>query len=170
MRERDITLEVDCSPERFWQLYFDEDFNRDTFVHGLGWEAPTITEQREGEREIVRNVSAHPSLDIPGRVARLIGETLGYQEFGRFDRDAGEFHFRQRTNVFGDRMWIRGRMWAEAVGEDRMLWRTKLSIECTIRGVGGLIERTVEQNVDKSWPKCSNYWNRWLREHPEAPS
>ncbi len=168
MRECDISLEVHCSPERFWRLYFDEGFNRDTFIHGLGWDAPTITEFRSDEREIVRNIAAAPKLELPGRVAKLIGEKLGYREWGRFERDTGEFHFRHQTNIFAERMTIAGRMWADALPGERMRWRTRLTIECTILGVGALIERAVEHNVYKSWPECSDYWNRWLAEHPDA--
>ncbi|HVI00677.1 MAG TPA: DUF2505 family protein, partial [Enhygromyxa sp.] len=113
-------------------------------------------------------MTAAPKLELPGRVATLIKDKLGYREWGRFDRDSAEFHFRQQTNVFGDRMTIAGRMWGEALTGDRMRWRTKLTIECTVLGVGGLIERAAEHNVDKAWPECSRYWNRWLAEHPHA--
>jgi hypothetical protein len=166
MRECDISLEVDCPPERFWRLYFDEGFNRDTFIEGLRWDAPTITEFRADEREIIRNISAAPKLEVPGRVAKLIGEKLGYRESGRFDRATDQFHFRHLTNIFGERMVIAGRMWAEPRPGERMVWRTKLSITCTIPGISGLIERAVEHNVHKAWPECSEHWNRWLTAHP----
>lgn len=167
MRACDISLDVHCPPDRFWGLYLDDDFNRDTFIHGLRWEEPTITEFHDGGDEVVRNISAHPKLEVGGKVAKLIGERLGYQEWGRFVRETEQFHFRHRTSVFGDRLWIRGHMWIEPKGE-HMLWRTKLTIECSLLGIGGLIERAVEHNVYKSWPVCSTYWNQWLREHPEA--
>jgi len=167
MRECDISLEIDCPPERFWPLYFDEGFNRDTFLEGLGWDDPKITEFRADAELIVRNIAAHPKLEIGGKVAALIGEKLGYQEWGRFDRQTREFAFRQRTNIFGDKLWLRGKMWAEAIGTERMRWRTKLTIECTVFGVGSLLERAAEHNVYKAWPQCSTYWNRWLSEHPD---
>ena len=166
MRQCDISLELACPPDRFWQLYFDDSFNRDTFVHGLGWDEPTITDFRSDEREIHRNVSAHPRLEIRGKVAQMIGERLGYREWGRFDRSRGEFHFRHRTNIFGERLHLGGHMWGEPLVGGRMRWRTKLTIECTILGVGGLIERAAEHNVHRAWPQCSRYWNRWLAEHP----
>ncbi|PRQ02561.1 hypothetical protein ENSA5_22060 [Enhygromyxa salina] len=170
MRRCDISLELDCPPERFWQLYFDADFNRETFVDALGWEPPTILEFRSDEREIVRNLSARPRLDIPGKVAKLIGEQLGYREWGRFDRGRSEFVFRHRTNIFGERMKMSGRSSGEPLGEARMRWRTKIDIECSILGVGRLLERTVEQNIEKSYPVCARYWNRWLAAHPNAKS
>jgi len=168
MRECDISLEIDCRPDRFWRLYFDDGFTHDSFVHGLGWEAPMITELREDELEIVRHVSAVPKLEVGGRVGKLIGDKLGYREQGRFVRDTGEFHFRHQTNIFGDRLELGGRMWGDAMTGERMRWRTRLTIHCTIPAIGGLIERAVEHNVDKSWPACARYWNRWLAEHPEA--
>lgn len=167
MRECDISLEIDCPPERFWALYFDEGFNRDTFLDGLRWDEPRITEFRADADLVVRNIAAHPRLEIPGKVAKLIGEKLGYQEWGRFDRQTGEFAFRHRTNIFGDKLWLRGKMWAEPIGAERMRWRTKLTIDCSILGVGGLIERAAEHNVYKAWPQCSTYWNRWISEHPD---
>lgn len=168
MRRCDITLELDCTPERFWRLYFDEDFNRETFVEGLGWTAPTIIEFRSDEREIIRNLSAQPKLDIPGKAAKLIGEQFGYREWGRFDRAKVEFEFRHRTNIFGERMKLSGRSWSEALGGARMRWRTRFDIECSILGVGGLLERTAEQNIEKTYPICAGYWNRWFAAHPDA--
>jgi hypothetical protein len=162
MRRCDISLEIDCTPERFWQLYFDEDFNRELFVHGLGWDPPTVTEFRSDEREIIRNLSAQPKLDISGKAAKLIGEQMGYREWGRFDREKGEFEFRQRTNIFGERMKLGGRMWAEPLGSARMRWRTEMTAECSIFGVGGLLERTAEQNINKTYPISARFWNRWL--------
>jgi hypothetical protein len=167
MRACDISLEIDCAPARFWRLYFDPQFNRDTFVQGLGWELPTILEFRQTEAEIIREMTAHPRLELPGKVAKLVGEKLGYHEWGRFERASSEFHFRHLTNIFGERMIIAGKMWAEPLAE-RMVWRTTLTITCTIVGVGGLIERAVEHNVRKSWPDCSRHWNRWISAHPDA--
>lgn len=167
MRECDISLEIDCPPERFWALYFDEGFNRDTFLEGLHWDEPRITEFRADADLVVRNIAANPKLEIGGKVAKLIGEKLGYQEWGRFDRQTGEFSFRHRTNIFGDKLWLRGKMWGEPIGTGRMRWRTKLTIDCSILGVGGLIERAAEHNVYKAWPQCSQYWNRWLSAHPD---
>jgi len=169
MRECDITLEIDCPPDRFWRLYFDEQFHRDTFVDGLRWGEPTVTELRADQREIIRNMTAAPRLEIGGRVAKLVGDKLGYREWGRFDRDSGEFHFKQQTNVFGERMTIAGRMWGEELSGGRMRWRTRLTIECTLLGVGGLIERAAEHNVYKAWPECSRFWNQWLRVRIPAP-
>ncbi|MCA9683970.1 MAG: DUF2505 family protein [Myxococcales bacterium] len=167
MRECDITLEVDCPPERFWALYFDDDFNRDTFLYGLRWSEPTIVEFSEDEREILRVITAQPRLELGPKVSKMISETLGYREQGRFDKREGKFRFRNRTNIFGDRMELRGEMWAEPLGDDRMRWRSRLKIECSIFGVGGIIERVAEYNALASWPMCSNYWNRWLKEHPQ---
>lgn len=167
MRRSDITFELDCPPERFWRLYFDDEFNRQIFVEGLGWDAPTVTEFRSDEREIVRNLSAAPKLELPGRVAKLIGDQLGYREWGRFDRAKGEFVFRQRTNIFGEKIKLGGKMWAEPIGDARMRWRTQMSVECSMLGVGGLLERTAEQNIDKSFATNARFWNRWLAAHPD---
>jgi hypothetical protein len=166
MRTCKITLELDCTPARFWQLYFDEDFNRETFIHGLGWAAPVVSELRQDEREIIRNLSAQPKLEISGRAAKLIGEQLGYQEWGRFDRSSQQFEFRNRTTIFGERLKLNGKMWAEPLGQARMRWRTEMSVDCSILAVGGLLERTAEQNIEKTYPMCARYWNGWFAKHP----
>ena len=109
-------------------------------------------------------------------VASLAVRRDGAHDFvvDRFERARGEFHFRHQTNIFGERMTIAGKMWAEPLpagpttAAERMVWRTTLTIECTILGVGGLIERAVEHNVHKSWPDCSRHWNRWIPAHPDA--
>ena len=166
MRRCDISLELDCTPDRFWQLYLDEAFTRETFLHGLKWDAPKILEFRSDEREIVRNLAAAPKLEIEGKVAKLLGEKFGYREFGRFDRAKAEFSFRHETNIFGDKLKLQGKMWGEPLGEARMRWRTQTTVECSIFGVGGLLEQAAEQNINKTYPVCARFWNRWLAEHP----
>lgn len=166
MRRADVSLELDCTPARFWQLYLDEDFTRETFERALKWTAPTILESRSDEREVVRNLAAQPKLDIDGKVAKLIGEQMGYREWARFDRAKQAFTFKQRTNIFGDKLALDGRMWAEPIGDARMRWCSTTTIDCSVFGVGGLLERTAEQNIHKTYPICAKYWNRWFAEHP----
>ena len=168
MREPKIQLEIDCPPDRFWRVYFQDGFTRDTFVEGLGWDAPEITELRETEAEIVRSLIATPKLDLPGKLAKLLGDRFGYQEFGRFNRNEQVWHLRHKANTLGDKIKIQGEVASSEIAGGRTRLDARFEIECSMFGVGGMLERTAEQNFNDAWTKCGRYWNRWLAKNPEA--
>ena len=165
MRRCELRFAIETTPDRFWSLYLDEDFNRESFVRGLSWDPPQQHAYRSDEREVVRELSAQPRLELPPKVARLVGERLGYREWGRFDRASAQFEFRQRTTMFGDKLSIQGRMWGEPRGEAGMNLIAKLEVEASMFGVGGLLERTVEQNFNTTFSALVRHWNQWLKDH-----
>jgi hypothetical protein len=150
--------ELPGPPERFWALYLDSGFQRELFVDGLGWEAPTITRLDEGELEIVRHLRAVPRVELPAALATIIKQAVGFTEEGRFDRAAQTFHLRHRTNVFGERLRLEGRFRVESRPGGRCARCGELEVEAKIPAIGGLVERAVELNMKKGWDQSA----RWL--------
>jgi hypothetical protein len=159
--------EIDCTPKRFWELYFDPAFQDSLFLDGLGWSKPEIIRFEDGDKELLRDIKAFPKLELPGPLAKLIKEALGYTERARFDKDKEVFHMKHRTNIFGDKVHLGGRFWVEAVGEHRCRRRGHVEVEAKVFGVGKLLEKAVEINMKKGWDQSATFYNRWVAKHPE---
>lgn len=158
--------EIDCTPDRFWELYLDDEFQRRMFVDGLGWLPPTITHGADSEDEFQRTMEANPKVLISGPVARLIKHTLGFVETASFDKAERVFRMKHRTNIFGDKVRLQGEFRVEPVGEHRCRRVARLEVEAHVFGVGRLLEKAVEINMKKGWDDSAVFFNRWVAKHP----
>ncbi|MDF2697377.1 MAG: uncharacterized protein K0S65_5760, partial [Labilithrix sp.] len=77
--------DIECSSDRFWELFFDNELQKRIYTE-LGFPRWDVVDVKETDTEIVRIVKAIPKLDAPGPVAKLLGANFGYTEEGRFDR------------------------------------------------------------------------------------
>jgi hypothetical protein len=162
--------EIDCTPARFWELYLDSDFQNRLYLEGLGWERPEITIERDDEDEFRRTMIANPKVMVSGVVEKLIKHTLGFVETGVFDRKAGVFRLKHRTNIFGDKFRLEGEMRIDPVGEHRCRRVAKLEAESYVFGIGRIIEKAAEGNMKKGWDDSAVFFNRWVAKHPEDAS
>ncbi len=158
--------EIDCTPDRFWDLYFDPGFQERMFIDGLGWSAPEITIVKDDDDELARNITATPRISVPGPIAKLIKHTLGYTEEARFDKRERMFRMKHRTNIFGDRVRLEGRFWVDAVGEHRCRRQAELEVDAKIFGIARVLEKAVQVNMKKGWDDSAHFYNRWVAKHP----
>ncbi len=166
MREVRPEHVLHCTPERFWSLYLDDVWQRQMLTEGLGFEAPEILERRETDSGLFRKMSARPKLVVSGAVARMISHTLGYTETGEYFEAEARFTLSHATNIFGDRLELGGHFRIEALGDDRCRRLGHLTIRSKVPVMGGLIEKSVEQNVHKGWDASAEFVNDYLRRHP----
>ena len=82
----------DCSEERFWELFFDEDFNQRLFREGLQFPVYEQLSYAETETEIRRLTHVVPKVgQLPGALKKLVGDQVGYRERGVFDKRTRRF-------------------------------------------------------------------------------
>jgi hypothetical protein len=141
-------------------LYFDEPFQT-----ALG-EAVKIDRELlrldRGSARIVRHVRVQPEREIPAPVAKLLGgRRLAYTE--ELEYDIGHYHgtWRIVPAVLADKIVIGGTLDFEAVpgGVRRVLAGV---IDVTLFGLGGLVEKVVVSNVEKSYGDAAAFTARWI--------
>lgn len=157
---------IQCTPEKFWELYFDPDFERTLFVDGLGWSEPQVDVLLDNDETLERTVEAFPKLILPGGITRLIKKALGYTERGRLDRKSETYHLRHTTNLFGDKLDLGGRFYLEPVGETACRRHGIIEIEAHVFGLAKVIEKAVEFNVNAGWTKSANFLNQHFAKNP----
>ena len=142
------------------ELYFDE-----AFQVALG---ASVKIDRElvrldrGPDRIVRHVRVQPEREIPAPVAKLLGgKRLSYVE--ELDYAPGRYHgtWRIVPGVLADKATMGGTLDFEAVpGGVRRILAGEIGV--SLFGVGGLVEKVIVSNVEKSYDDAAAFTERWL--------
>ena len=157
-----VEHEIDCTPERHWELYLDPEFTRDMFVDGLGHNEPDITEVSDDDKERRRDMKVVPKLELPPRIQKLMKGKMGYSEKGRFDKKREKFYLEHKTAALGDKLRLNGEFFVEPLGDKRCKRTAIVRVDVRVFGIGGLLERVIERSIKSGWDDSAKYMNRWL--------
>jgi hypothetical protein len=157
--------ELECDCERFWKLFFDEEFNVALFK-ALEFPAWKLLESKETDSEIIRTVKATPKMGAPAAVAKLLGSSFGYDEEGRFNRASKTLKFVIKTNVMTDKLRNEGTVKCEPRGDGKSTRVVEIIAEAKVFGLGGVIESSFEKSFRTGWQKSADFINKWVKEHP----
>ncbi len=157
--------ELECTPERFWSLLFDLEFNEKLFK-ALGFPVWNLLETKETDTSIIRIVKATPKMDMPAAVVKLLGSSFGYEEVSTFDKASKMLKFVIKTNVMSDKLRNEGTVKCEPRGEGKSLRIVEIIAEAKVFGLGGLIEASFDKTFRSGWQNSADFLNAWMKEHP----
>lgn len=155
--------EIDCSEDRFWELFLDPEFTRDMIVQGLDFarcdvgpleDAPGNTQRRP--------MTVTPKLELPTAVAKVLGPRLAYNEAGLFHVDERRWRYDLELSVLSDRIKIGGDVTTKPAGENKCIRISTHQVNIKIFGVGSLAERAARSNMEDGWGKSAVWMNRRL--------
>ncbi|HRI11147.1 MAG TPA: DUF2505 domain-containing protein [Nannocystaceae bacterium] len=164
MKKFTLVHEIQCTPERFWEVFFDKEFNRSLYVEGLKFSDFTVVEQTAGP-DVRRKVKGTPKVELPGAIAKLVGDKFGYEEEGTFNAAKKEWRWKMRPSVMADKMRMEGVLRVEAAGAGKCRRIAEMEVEAKVFGIGGMVESTSEKEMRAGWDGSAAYMNKWLREH-----
>lgn len=153
--------EMDMTAEKFWELFFNNDLQKEIFKD-LGFPQWEILEFKDGDKETVRVVKAQPKLDLPGAVAKLLGPGFGYTEKGTYDKGSKVYKFVITPSQLADKLRNEGTVRIEAKG-DKCLRIVDITMEAKIFGVGGMIEKTFEKQTREGWEQSAKFMNAHVK-------
>jgi hypothetical protein len=166
MTETRIVNELECSEATFWDvLFFDAEFNRRLFLEELKFESWRVVSERKTDDYIERELDVCPNVgEIPGALKAVVGDGLGYHEQGRYDRKRRHYVVKALSPKMGDRVLVEGEMYTEPLGENRC--RRIFNVKATARifGVGGLLEKRIVADLEKSYAQSAAFIGRYVRE------
>jgi hypothetical protein len=162
MAETRIVNELACSEAVFWEKCFlDAEFNRQFYLEELGFVEWKILNETSTNELILREIEVVPQAsELPGPLKAVLGDALGYREVGRFDRTRRRYTVKATSPKLGDRFSFDGEMYTEPLGEGRCRRIFKVSVTAKIFGVGGLLEKRVIADLEKSYVQSAAYINR----------
>lgn len=158
--------DLDCSPDRHWEVFLDNVLNKDLYLKHLGFPHWEVLEVKETDKEIIRRVKATPKLDAPAAVVKILGDGFGYTEEGRFDREKKVFKFVITPSTLQGKLRNEGTVRCEPRGEGKCTRVVEIIAEAKVFGVGGMLESMTEKNLRDGWGKSATYINDWLKSHP----
>ncbi len=161
-----FTHEIHCDEAKFWELFFDKDFNEKLYKVGLEFPEWTIVEQTETETEMRRTTRGRPKLkNIPGPVAKLLGDSFGYTESGSMDKKAKVWKYKLTPTTMADKIKQEGTMRISPAGDGKVKRTVELLIEAKVFGIGGLLESTTEKQLRDGWDTSAKFMNKWLTDN-----
>jgi hypothetical protein len=148
------------------ELYFDEPFAIAT-CKAVNLGRTLLRLDRTPER-IVRHVRVEPAREIPAPVAKVLGGgSFAYVE--EMDYAVGKYNATWRTipSLMPDKVQSTGTMEIQEVpgGVKRVV---KGEIKVSIFGIGGMVEKFVVAEVEKSYGDAADFTTKWIAEKKKA--
>src|SRR5688572_26573791 len=128
MRKLNATHVIDCDVETFWKVFFDADYTKKLYTEGLAFKQFEILEQSETKRRM-RGV---PKMNVPGPVAKLLGDSFGYEEQGTFDKASNTYSWKMIPNTMTDKLFTSGTVKIEPAGDGKVRRVSDASIEAKV--------------------------------------
>ncbi len=160
-----LTHEINCDEETFWKLYLDEKFNERLYkdADGLGFPEWKQVSFQETDAKITRVTAGKPKLDdVPGPVAKLIGDSFRYEETGTFDKATKTWTWKLKPSILAEKVKQEGKLVIQPAGEGKVKRVVELFIEAKVFGLGGMLESTTEKNLKSGWEKSAKFMNEWI--------
>ncbi|MCA9660818.1 MAG: DUF2505 domain-containing protein, partial [Myxococcales bacterium] len=81
MKQLNLNHTINCTPERFWEIFFDKEFNRWLYIDQLKFSKYETVRQSDAPN-VERVVQGEPKVDLPKPIQKLVGGNFGYEETG----------------------------------------------------------------------------------------
>ena len=154
--------DIACSPARLWELYFDDAFNIEMYERGMGFPSCKIAEKRDDGKVLHRRMVMIPKVQLPGAVAKIVGDKVGFEEIGDWVRSEGVFRWRLVLAAFGDKVKVAGTMRVVEHGAGGCRRIVDFEVEAKVFGIGKVIENTATDNTVDGWNNSAKWINGYL--------
>ena len=155
-----------CSEETFWtKIFFDDEYNRRLFREILKFPVWRVAKVEEQGDEVRRTIEASPPVgDLPGPLKAIVGDNAGYVERGVFDKKTRRYRVQVVPNRMSDKISVAVEMWTEAMGDAQCKRIARATATAKIFGVGGLLEKKMLSDLERSYEKSAAFTNTYVVE------
>ncbi len=158
--------EFQCGEDTFWEkVFFDEEYNRRLFHDELHFPAWRELEKKDEGPRVLRLVRAQPPLgDLPGALKAVVGDGVGYEERGVYDRSTHSYDAKVQPNRLADKVTVTVTMKTERLDDHRCKRLVTGTVTARIAFVGGILEQRMISDLSRSYVKSADFTNRFLAE------
>jgi hypothetical protein len=166
MAEIRVEHVFNCSEETFWtKVFFDDEYNRKLFKESLRFPVWRVIKTEEAGDEVRRTIEASPPIgDLPGPLKAVIGDNAGYEERGVFNKKTHRYQVQVVPNRMADKVSVSVEMWTEAAGDGKCKRFARATATAKIFGVGGLLEKKLLGDLERSYEKSAAFTNAFVSE------
>jgi len=145
----------DCTPEQFWEIFFDDSVMDGVMALVGVKERKLLLDETKGDVRH-RRMRERPERDLPAPIQKLTGGDLTYVEVDRFYAKDSKLDFDIEPAVMKDKTKINGWMKVTAEGPNRCRRVMNATVKVDIFVVGGMvadfIAAQIKDGYDKSVP------------------
>lgn len=163
-----IADEFQASAERYWDIFFSEDYGRELFK-ALRVGREVLSSRREGEGEALqvwRKLRLTPEREVPGVLKRFIKGAASYVEDNHFVARTNRMEVVTTPSFMADQILTRGVYRLEVLGPTRVrrIWEGEVTVKIPL--VGGTAEKFLVDEVTSSYRTTTDFTRRWIEGHP----
>lgn len=163
-----ITDEFDATPQRYWEVFFDEAYNRALFERlRVGREVQGLSREGEGDALVIRRKQKlTPQREAPAILQTFIKGAVSYVEDNHFVARTNSMEVVTTPSFMADSIVTRGTYRLEPIGPARVrrIWDGEVTVN--VRFVGGKAEKFIVDEVTASYRTTTEFTRQWLAEHP----
>lgn len=163
-----ISDDFDTSPQRYWDVYFDEAYSTELFKRlRIGREVLEVKREGEGEGLVIRRkVKLTPQREVPALVKSFVSGAITYTEQNVYTARTSSMEVVTTPGFLADKLLTRGVYKVQALGPHkvRRVWDGEIS--CKIPLLGGKVEKHIVEEVTQSYRDTTDFTRKWLAEHP----
>jgi len=155
-----------CSEDTFWdRIFFDESFNQHLYKEVLGFSVYKVKSLDDKGDEIQRVIEVSPKIgDLPGPIKKVVGENVSYAEEGIYDKKSRRYRLQIKPNALADKLSIKGELFTEPSGPSKCKRIFKADVTCKVFGIGGMIEKRIVADIEKSYDFGAKFTNEYIAE------
>ncbi|HMJ11370.1 MAG TPA: DUF2505 family protein [Polyangiaceae bacterium] len=157
---------LNCNVDTFWdKIFLNKEFNDQLYKQVLRFPAFNEVSREETGDEIRRVIEVTPDVgELPGPIRKVAGDNMSYAEEGAFDKKAKRYKLKIKPNALADKLFISGEMWAEPAGDGKIRRIFKADVTCKVFGIGGMIEKRIISDMQKSYETAAKFTNQYIVE------
>jgi hypothetical protein len=157
--------EINCDEDTFWKIFFDKEFNERLYKDALQFPDWKQVSFDESDTKTTRTTAGQPKLDdVPGPVAKIIGNGFRYTENGTLDKATKVWSWKLIPSMLADKVKQEGKMTIKPAGDGKVKRTVELFIEAKVFPISGMLESTTEKNMRAGWDKSATFMNKWIAE------
>lgn len=162
----EIRDSFDCDAATFWRVFFDATYSETLYRGHLKFDVfEIVSQEKDDNGNIRRRTRQSPRVEIPAVAKKVIGDSAGFTEDGRFDAKTQRWTFTVTPATAADKVQTTGEMWCEARGEGRIERITRIDTKVKIFGIGSVVEGFIEKTTRALYSQAAEFTRAWIRDH-----
>ena len=150
-----------CSPERWWEMYWDDSF--DAMLQADSTVDREVVEEKEENGVLTRRLRFTPQSELPGPVAKIVGsKKLVYEQVNHFHRAKGEMTWEVLPSFLDAKKFsAKGSLRCEPTGSGcESIAQGDITVN--VRFIGGQIEKQIVAQVKEAYDQMAIKGRVWL--------
>ncbi len=163
MKFRVEHLMKDISLANYEKLYFDEEFN--TALCKAVKLSRTLDKRDLKDGFLKRSVRVGPEREIPAPVAKILGASrIEYTEHLEYKMGSNKGTWKTVSSIMTDKVESSGTFeFKEHKGGVQRIVEGDIRVK--IFGVGGIVEKFIVADVEKSYADAAQFTQKWISDH-----